>query len=350
MLSHDEIYNCLAEAFPPRGRSGTQLVSRCFLDALGLDPGRAFVFLPDCHLLAQADSNRYPNTHFVLDAELRRLLEALVSLKAAHRGELAVVHLGDLFDIWRALGKTPKGKADRVASQYSDVLEKLLNGPPQGLRADILAGNHDYILHELSEWNWPRFRIIENPNTALGDALLIHGDQFDRLERTADDDFQAAVVRLARMASSGKHELDRDQREAVASVNKSVLQGDRPIGAPTTDFPNPIPDPRGALDSMHNVVTWSPATARTSATHFYKVARQLALELKHHGHDIRLIVIGHTHSARIVVGDRGDGPPLVLMDCGAWLGQCRLDPSDPWVPSAQVGVLVDNDVRIYQLV
>jgi len=351
MLSHDEIYHCLAEAFPPSGRDGTQLVARCLVDDLELDAGRAFVFLPDTHLLAKVDSDKYPNTHFVLDGEYRRLIDALVALKAARRGELAVVHLGDLFDIWRALGRaTDKGKADRVASQYSDVLEKLVNGPPDGLRADILAGNHDYSLHELAEWNWPRFRILENPDERLGDTLLLHGDQFDWLERLLDNDFQAGVVRLARWVSAGKHELDREQRDAVALVNKSVLQGDKPIGAPTTDFPAPLPDPLGALPEMHNVVTWSTATAHTSAAHFYRGARQLAIQLKQHGHDIRLIVIGHTHSARIVVGDRGDRAPLVLLDCGAWLGECRLDPADQWRPSAQVGVLVGNDVRIFQLV
>jgi UDP-2,3-diacylglucosamine pyrophosphatase LpxH len=351
MLSHDEVYNCLAGAFAPSGRSGTQLVARCLLETLELEPGRAFIFLPDCHLLAKVDSDKYPNTHFVLDAEYRRLVDALVALKAAHRGEVAITHLGDLFDIWRARGKaTDKGKADRVASQYSDVLEKLINGPPGGLRADILAGNHDYVLHELSEWNWPRFRILENPDPRLGDVLILHGDQFDWLERLLDDKFQAGVVRLATWVSAGKHELDQQQQDAVEEVNKSVPQGDKPVGAPTTDFPAPLPDPLGALPAMHNVVTWSVATARTAAAHFYKGARQLALELKHHGHDIRLVVVGHTHSARIVMGDRGDRVPLVLLDCGAWLGQCRLDPSDPWVPSAQVGVLVGNDVRIYQLV
>ena len=351
MLSHDEIYNCLAEAFPPRGRRGTQLVTRCRLDALGLDPGRAFIFLPDCHLLSQADSVKFPNNHFVLDAEIRRLVDALVGLKANHRGELNVVHLGDLFDIWRAQGKaTPKTKVDRVAAQYADMLDKLLNGPPVGLRADILAGNHDYLLHELNEWNLARFRIIENPDTTRGDALLLHGDQFDWLERAADDDLQAAVVRLARWVSGSKHELDREQRQAVDTVNKSVLLGDKPIGMPTTEFPSPLPDPRGALPDRHNVVTWTTTTAGSSATHFYKQARQLALELKHDGHDIRLIVIGHTHNARIVVGDRGDNQPLVLLDCGAWMGQCRLDPADPFVASAQVGVLVGNDARVYQLI
>lgn len=350
MLSHDEIYNCLAEAFPPDGRSGTQLVARCLLKALELDPGRAFVFLPDCHLLTKADSSKYPKNHFDLDAELRRLIDALVTLKAAHRGQLSVVHLGDLFDIWRARGQTTnKGKTDRIASQYSDVMEKLLNGPPTGLRADLLAGNHDYVVHELSEWNWPRFRILENSQSTLGDALLMHGDQFDWLERTLKG-AQAGIVRIARWVSSAKHELDQEQHEAVDTVNQSVLLGDNPIGVPNTDFPAPLPDPLGALPDMHNVVPWTVATANSPSTHFYKAARQLALELKHHGHDVRLIVIGHTHSARIVVGDRGDNQPLVLVDCGAWLGQCRLNPSDPWVPSAQVGVLVGNDARIYQLV
>jgi hypothetical protein len=258
-----------------------------------------------------------------------------------------VVHLGDLFDIWRALGKaTDKGKADRVASQYSDVVEKLVNGPPDGLRADILAGNHDYVLHELEEWHWPRFRILENPDARLGDVLILHGDQFDWLERLLSDDFQAGVVRLARWVSAGKHELDRDQREAVAMVNKSVLQGQadrRP-----TAVSAPLPDPWAHCPRC---VTSSPGPwPRAPRHHFCRGARQLAWNSS-----ATDTTSADRHRTYAFGADRGGRPRrpgtlVLLMTAAHGLGECRLDPSDPWVPSAQMGVLVGNDVRIYQVV
>jgi hypothetical protein len=70
------------------------------------------------------------------------------------------------------------------------------------------------------------------------------------------------------------------------------------------------------------------------------------------GWNLRFAVIGHTHMARIVLDERSaaDGGSqkgfFVLVDCGAWLEQGNLD--GKIVPNAQIGVLYDNDVRIYQ--
>ena len=65
------------------------------------------------------------------------------------------------------------------------------------------------------------------------------------------------------------------------------------------------------------------------------------------------MVIGHTHHARIVVDERSekDGGSkrgfFALVDCGAWLEEGNL--AGKIVHNAQIGVLYDNDVRIYQL-
>jgi hypothetical protein len=68
------------------------------------------------------------------------------------------------------------------------------------------------------------------------------------------------------------------------------------------------------------------------------------------GSDIRLMVIGHTHRARIVRGKRPDKTPFVLMDCGAFVGTSFLsDELDAPIANAQIGVKVGNDLRIYQL-
>jgi hypothetical protein len=66
--------------------------------------------------------------------------------------------------------------------------------------------------------------------------------------------------------------------------------------------------------------------------------------------DVRLVVIGHTHHARLVRGKRADGALFVLMDCGAFVGTSFLsDELDAPMANAQIGVKVGNDLRIYQL-
>lgn len=86
-----------------------------------------------------------------------------------------------------------------------------------------------------------------------------------------------------------------------------------------------------------------------ASTRFFRQAATAARLLKQHGHDVRLVVIGHTHSARMVYGDRGDGQRMVMMDCGAWFGKCKFGATGPDLWAQQIGVLADNDLRIYQL-
>ncbi len=65
---------------------------------------------------------------------------------------------------------------------------------------------------------------------------------------------------------------------------------------------------------------------------------------------MRLVVIGHTHNARIVRGKRPDGSLFVLMDCGACGGTGFLsDELGAPILNLQIGVKVADDLRIYQL-
>jgi hypothetical protein len=38
---------------------------------------------------------------------------------------------------------------------------------------------------------------------------------------------------------------------------------------------------------------------------------------------MRVAAIGHTHHARIATATAPDGEPFVLVDCGAWIEECR---------------------------
>ncbi len=353
MLTHEDIQARLGGAFPDVPEQPEQLrvvlVARLQDLALQLPTGRSHIVIPDCHLLTPADARVYPQNHFMLDTELGRLCAALRDLKAARRGELTVWHIGDLFDIWRARGgRDPKTEVDGISASYAETLDALTSSPPRGCRAEILAGNHDYALHDLDEWNAARFRIVENDDRARGDVLFMHGDSFEWIERAVPQDVKAFVVRLATWVSSGRHDLGQGDADSVATVNRFLAVGDQAIGTPKAQLADAPPD-AGVPGDVWNVVAANDGKPDADNKHFFEPARLLALELKNHGHDIRLVVVGHTHFARIVRGDRGDGAPFVLMDCGAWFGQCRLSPTQPWLWSAQVGVLVQDDLRIYQL-
>ena len=40
------------------------------------------------------------------------------------------------------------------------------------------------------------------------------------------------------------------------------------------------------------------------------------------GTNLRTVIIGHTHHARIAVRKMPDGTPFTLIDCGAWIEKC----------------------------
>ena len=60
-------------------------------------------------------------------------------------------------------------------------------------------------------------------------------------------------------------------------------------------------------------------------------------------------IIGHTHHARIAVKTAENGGRFVLIDCGAWIEDCRQFPNDDPAPSAQIAAISANWARIYQL-
>jgi hypothetical protein len=72
------------------------------------------------------------------------------------------------------------------------------------------------------------------------------------------------------------------------------------------------------------------------------------------GGGVRVIVVGHSHTATMILCEPpGGGRPLVMMDTGAWIEQCTYPLAEggmaPPEPSAQLGVIHGNDVRLYQI-
>lgn len=342
MLTHDDILSSLLFSFPegqPGG--GIALVSSFQNDDLHLPIGRARIFIPDCHLLTEADAKYYSKNHFQLKDQLECLLRGLTALKNNNRGAMTVCCLGDLFDFWRTRGNLgDKAEYDAITSEYSTIMELLFTS--QGVRAELVAGNHDYAMHLNNEWPAKRFMITER-RPREGQILILHGDVLDSVENLPVD-IKKLGVKLATWVSAGEHELDQEDQEMMAARNRTMQHGNKVIGADKVQLK--AADTYNVSDSF-NVV--DPVLAKPGNAQFYNEARELALALKSHGHDVRTVVIGHTHSARIVAGEREAGVPFALMDCGAWLGTCRIKTKGPLMQSAQIGVVVGSVMRIYQV-
>jgi len=250
--------------------------------------------------------------------------------------------LGDLMDLWRTLGGGgDRIEANAIAAHYTRLFTLLRSQAPEGLNATVLAGNHDFALRDHGEWLAPRFLGIGGRRHAGGKALILHGDAFDWIEGLPDF-VQEFFVRLVRSRASGRKDLGAIEGDIARDVNRRLPR-----------------DPLADLfsDGAELAATWSddlsPRFTRAGdggkPVRFYDSALRLGEESLGLGEDLRLVVIGHTHDPRIVVGKRSDGKPFVLMDCGAWVGNFKAPGRPEAILRAQIGVIVGNDLRVYQV-
>lgn len=350
MLTHDDIARSLKKKFDREYRAahGVCLIARYFNPGLGLPSGRAQVFLPDFHLLNREDAAAYPNWGFKQDRDLLRMLRALRDLKKDAAGQLQVWHLGDLFDIWRARGGLGSAaEVDRTAADYYEAMELLRYGPPWGARAELMAGNHDYALFKLSEWKASRYRLIENERLDDGDVMVLHGDLFNWIEKLPEG-IRAAAVRFATWHASGQKALYNDQA-TVLQANAGLPGGDRALGEGRASLIHTNQESGSGDIEATNVIAGDRGRKNLRNKKFFNSGKELAKALRGRGHNVRVIVVAHTHWARLVSGADDTGAPFVLMDCGSWIGRCKLGPDEPWIHSGQIGVMIGNDLRLYQL-
>ena len=90
--------------------------------------------------------------------------------------------------------------------------------------------------------------------------------------------------------------------------------------------------------------------ATPAGVHFLEKACEECVNVNREtGSKLRMVIIGHTHHARIATMKTPDGTPFALVDIGAWIENCSEEEGAAPVPNAQIAALSENQVRIYQL-
>jgi UDP-2,3-diacylglucosamine pyrophosphatase LpxH len=375
MLSHDDILAALEMEFPRGGAGGKPdgvfLVARLNDPDLGLGDSTPYVFIPDAHLVPKADAVQFPwvTARDSQVALLTRLAGVLGRLRVTDP-DLRVWQLGDCFDLWRTngLGGDPRQDVAATHDSHRELFQLLY----RDVGVQILAGNHDQELlrFKLPGGPKPFNTVILDRGESTADAVLAHGHQFDPVE-TLPRKFKEPFARGATML--------------VPPTPRSMLEAANPHWNPETIKLGPPPRPGDANSFLHfglkrraplpldsdatNVVPFRPVSDPARAfvdsfggggrkptvdgprqTFFTDIAWWAEGVSMSGAKDLRLVVIGHTHRARLVQGKRADGSPFVLMDCGAFVGTSFLsDELDAPVANAQIGVKVGNDLRIYQM-
>jgi len=309
------------------------------------------VFIPDCHILRPEDLALYPNCGFRQAEAFTAFLGSLHRLQTRDEqagGRVRVWQVGDLFDEWRSQEHGSAGQriaGIRNAHGLKEMFDLLLSPRPGGLGAEVLAGNHDFQLFALDDWRKARFRIVGDQ----GQMMVLHGDLFDWVERLPDQ-LQALIVQLARSFKPGEHQLFADtQQQAVDAVNAHVPRGDVPIRPGVT--PLQVAAEKQAKNAAEDgFEATNVIDGDRMDTVFFKSAKELAAKVNGETQGrIRLMVMGHTHIARIARGVQADGSPFVLVDCGAWVDNCVLPGEHAAIRSAQCAVRRGNEIRILQI-
>lgn len=376
MTTHADVLSALSSALGP-----VTLVSRLHEPRLRIPPSLAAAFLPDLHLTSDEAAQNFKGYFF--RPQLRRTLGGLMQALDTLPG-LVKVQLGDRYDLWReesvdrGKGGAPRAVPEMIADIRQDHGSSVeLLDSSHGWR--FLAGNHDEKLS--CRGGDDAFRDAEEllplGATAAGakdPAILVtHGDTFDPVELLptsfkkgilhatgkfvseattgiSRDPSRLRVARSIGPISSAKFEpyvppFPIQKRPKLPAVSSEVDVASTTDG-PTFNVVGYPPEGYWAEGPDQAVLTFLKTARRRSRT----MAELLGLALP----APKLCVIGHTHSPRLILTLREDETtPFVLMDCGAWVGQCRYTPAMEHkrrsFRSAQLGVVVGCDLRIYQL-
>lgn len=365
-MGHDAVVEALLEVLQPRDGE-IRLLGRVHDARIGNPSDReVYLFVPDLHLVSPA--RRLHFGHYGFNHENSGLLVALLERLALLREEwerqderkLITVQVGDFIDLWREF--PDHADFDTIADDMHGALrDGLYRGIVRGmpcLRATMLLGNHDtkhgQALEEID------FRLKAFNRDANGEPFLFmtHGDAFDILEKVADDGIQEFIVNfVGKLTPSNTYTVGHYGSLAAQHVNKPLSGLQQSIMASD----HALPEVTGAVKVLPGLPL-PPLAAKLidrpedepqdRFNDFYKALGDAA-DTHPTTRRVSVIAVGHSHHAALILhAPQPPGRFLCLMDNGAWIEHCTYqlaEGGEVTEPSAQLGVIHGNDVRIYQI-
>ncbi|HEX9794422.1 MAG TPA: hypothetical protein VGC54_10605 [Planctomycetota bacterium] len=366
MEPHDEIVAALLSVLEPLGGE-LRLLGRVADPLIGNASAKeSYLFVPDLHLISPQRRAAFGAYGFNFEKKklLARLLEPLARLRETWdvmgQKKLVTIQIGDFFDLWREFGHAAKPEEidDETHGELRDLLYRggFRNKPY--LKATMLLGNHDtkrgVPLNEIP------YTLKAMNRSSSGQPFLFatHGDAFDLMETLMPDWLSEFIVHfLGRLTPVNKYTIESWGKKS-AKLNKPLGELKDFIMAPEHALGF---EGEGAVKVEVGAALPKILARRTAdpkgVTHgrfpdFYQALGDAAIQFPS-CRRLRVVVVGHSHhAAMILCRPPGGGRPLLLMDVGSWIEKCSypLDGGDVAIePSAQLGVIHGNDVRLYQV-
>jgi hypothetical protein len=361
---HDEIVSSLLEVLG-RLNGEIRLLGRVSDPVVGNPSEREVFFLiPDLHLLSPQRRQRFK---YGFNHSESRLLAGLLGRTAALRSsweasqtrKLVTVQLGDFFDLWREFpgSAKPAEIPDDACGDLRDILYRGIDRGGPCLKATMLLGNHDTKRSDPLKEIPFRYKFFNRPQDEKPFLFGTHGDAFDILETTLPDAIEEfAVYFIGTFVEPNKYPV-MEWSKKTAGINKSIGNLEEAI----TDPEHNLEPSGGAIQvspekSLPSFVCQEiPSPDNTANPYFQKLYRSIDIAKKKDlpGQHVRVVTMGHTHKASLILCRPSGDRPMLLMDVGAWIENCTYSLAENGVvvtePSAQLGVIHGNDVRIYQI-
>lgn len=333
------------------------------------------IFIPDLHMFSQHsyDEHHYSaRTNYIHDL-LPQTIEFLIDFKAEQEEpdeQVFVYQVGDCLDPWRETpvhwSTNPAGfdaAINRIIESNAAVWDNLTD--VDTLNTFFVLGNHDFDVHHVAGLN-AQFRFLRRffegeDNKTVGSVM--HGDLFAWLEKVAPDWIQQLAVyylspkelekKNKKMYKEVKKQADASAKEDLEQENHQDDENVEGIGLGI------LIDPDDAPEDEWNVKR--PGEASKKELRFLDPAKEYYAKVNEAlDYDVHSVFLGHTHNARIAVyddkvKDNGGDDFFLLVDSGAWLkdftATLRENGQDKPIigKKAQLGVLGNNEARIYQL-
>jgi UDP-2,3-diacylglucosamine pyrophosphatase LpxH len=302
------------------------------------------VFVPDLHLLSEDAQENY-SLKFNWSNEFEKVTTALLNTRNHLWGEelsMKVYQLGDFVDLWRESIMGAKGVRD-IMNSFPDIRDRFLRNSGDSLSARLLLGNHD--LEARESRMFARARTVHYLTGTGWSQMALHGDVFDYLELFLPNIINTIVLQvLGRIPKPSTYPMEKlldlqerypphdNQGDATFRATQSV-EGDLPREFNVTTVMNEEDRSR-----EHKLLPLAVQAAK-------KIRTEKDIDDKPIAPNLKVMVVGHTHHARLVVDKIDD---LILMDCGAWTGNYRVGEQESQ-PNHQLGAICGSDLRIYQV-
>jgi UDP-2,3-diacylglucosamine pyrophosphatase LpxH len=370
---HDEFLEQLSHV------ANIYLVARLKDDRIGYPfPNDLRVFIPDLHLISDLRQGEFGykyNTNYiaheddllpVMVKELIKFKKKVIDENERTRNEdkkktFEVYQLGDFLDLWRETNKPWKTKpdkwradVDRIKNSHWHLYNALLD---ETLHTNFILGNHDFDLHRIPgfshRWRFMIDYLVDKQDVPV--AGITHGDIFAWVERLPDPVQKFFVYFFSpQIPKKIRKQIVNSHIKGKFLIFKKYKDYRDYIMQKEAPEVNEFPLNQGLPPGKQWNVKRNGQGSKEELTYLNEAKKYFSQINQKHDFNLRMIVIGHTHYARIAVDDE-DGQFFVLVDCGDWvkfhIAKVKENGTekDIHMVNAQIGVFCNNDVRIYQL-